>query len=203
MMIRSWRMTNAERIADPARMRALAHPLRLRIIDELTVHDELTATRCAVVTGESVAACSFHLRMLAKYGYVEPAPRRGREKPWRLVGPPLQMQPDAATPGSMAAASAVAAQVVNHEAARLHTYFHRVATGSPPPWMSGSTMLVNVSWMTEAEMAEVANTLNDLAARFEARADDPAQRPPGSRPVRLFAALTAEPTAGDATGDER
>lgn len=45
-----------------------------------------TATRCAELTGESVASCAYHLGILAKYGFVEPAEGgRGREKPWKLV----------------------------------------------------------------------------------------------------------------------
>lgn len=185
-------MTSAERISDPARMRALAHPLRLRLLDELGTRDELTATECAATTGESVASCSFHLRMLAKYGYIEAAPPRGREKPWRLVGPPVTVQPDREAPESMAAASAVAAQVVAYESARLQAYVQRMSSGDTPKWMDGSTMLLNVSWMTDEEIAEVGATLHELATRFEQRSASPAQRPPGARPVRLFAALTAE-----------
>lgn len=48
----------------------------------------MTATRCAEITGESVATCSYHLNTLARYGFVEPASAsNGREKPWRLVTP--------------------------------------------------------------------------------------------------------------------
>jgi hypothetical protein len=44
-----------------------------------------TATQAARAIGESVASCSFHLRQLAKYGLVEEAGGRGREKPWRAT----------------------------------------------------------------------------------------------------------------------
>src|SRR5690606_30942861 len=61
------------RLDDPARLRALAHPIRLRLIEELGDLGEATATDCARRVGESVASCSFHLRQLEKYGYVERA----------------------------------------------------------------------------------------------------------------------------------
>src|SRR5687767_497769 len=69
--------------SDPERMRALAHPLRLALLQYLDDVGEATATQCARHTGESVANCSFHLRLLARYGFVEPAEQRGRERPWR------------------------------------------------------------------------------------------------------------------------
>ncbi|MFP3422024.1 winged helix-turn-helix domain-containing protein, partial [Bacillus sp. SIMBA_161] len=64
-------------------IKALTHPLRLRLMDLLRSGRELTATEAAELTGESVASCSFHLRQLAKFGVVEQAERRGREKPWK------------------------------------------------------------------------------------------------------------------------
>ncbi len=73
-------------ISDPKRLRALAHPLRWKLIDLIDSEQTATATRCAEVLGESVASCSYHLNMLAKYDYVEQAlGGQGREKPWRLV----------------------------------------------------------------------------------------------------------------------
>ena len=54
-------------------MRALAHPLRIELIEQLTFRGPLTATQCAALVGESPSSCSFHLRMLAKYGFVEEA----------------------------------------------------------------------------------------------------------------------------------
>ena len=71
---------------DPKALRALAHPLRWQLLDLLGSEETATATRCAEVLGESVASCSYHLGMLAKYGYIEEVPgRTGREKPWRLA----------------------------------------------------------------------------------------------------------------------
>ncbi len=67
-------------------LRALAHPLRWKLIDLVGTEESVTATRCAEVLGESVPSCAYHLGILAKYGYVEPVPDQvGREKPWRLA----------------------------------------------------------------------------------------------------------------------
>ena len=71
-------------ITDPTLMRALAHPVRMALIELLGVHQTLTATQASEALGESPANCAFHLRTLAKYGFIEEAGGgRGRERPWR------------------------------------------------------------------------------------------------------------------------
>jgi predicted ArsR family transcriptional regulator len=75
------------RIRDPKAMRALAHPLRFDLIELLARIGPATAAECARRLGTSQASCSFHLRQLAKYGYVEEADPGDdqRKRPWRLV----------------------------------------------------------------------------------------------------------------------
>jgi hypothetical protein len=70
-------------------LRGLAHPIRLQLLAQLT------STRAGALTGETVANCSFHLRQLAKYGFVEAtAGDDRRHHPWRLVRDhPLQALP--------------------------------------------------------------------------------------------------------------
>jgi DNA-binding transcriptional ArsR family regulator len=69
---------------DVRAIRALAHPLRLELLDLLRFDGPSTATLLARRTGESTGATSYHLRQLAHYGYVEEAPETaGRERWWR------------------------------------------------------------------------------------------------------------------------
>ncbi|GAB2963542.1 ArsR/SmtB family transcription factor [Nonomuraea fastidiosa] len=74
-------------LSDPKAMRALAHPARLAILNRLGVEGSATATEVAEIAGITPSAASYHLRMLAKYGFVEDAPPRGdgRERVWRAV----------------------------------------------------------------------------------------------------------------------
>jgi len=70
---------------DPKAMRALAHPVRLALLEALTDAGTLTATEAGERVGESPANASFHLRQLAKYGFVEEAEGgTGRKRPWKL-----------------------------------------------------------------------------------------------------------------------
>ena len=76
-------------ITDPVAIRALAHPLRLDLLDLLSATGPATAAQCGRVLGVSQASCSFHLRQLGKYGFVVdagPGPDR-RERQWRVPEP--------------------------------------------------------------------------------------------------------------------
>lgn len=75
------------KISDPTVMRALAHPARLTILEELALGRGGTATEFATVCGLTPSATSYHLRALAKAGLVQEAPGRGdgRERVWQLV----------------------------------------------------------------------------------------------------------------------
>jgi hypothetical protein len=73
--------------ADPGAMRALTHPLRLDLLELLAANGPATAAACGRALGAPQANCSFHLRQLAKYGYVEEADQGAdkRERRWRLT----------------------------------------------------------------------------------------------------------------------
>ena len=73
-------------LTDPQAIRALAHPLRLDLV-ELLGQGPMTAAECARALGSTQANCSFHLRQLAKYGFVGPAPEGTdrRERRWQLL----------------------------------------------------------------------------------------------------------------------
>src|SRR5690606_1964246 len=177
---------------DPATIRALAHPLRLRILALLDDEGEVTATRCAEVMGESVASCSFHLRMLAKYGYVGPAERRGKERPWRSVGRGRQTTFDPDVPETLHAAGAVASLMIDQEAARVRTWLAGAAADDPQ-WLLASTMTGASFYATREELDALAREVEALTDRFAGRWDDPSLRPAGARPARLFAVVNADP----------
>ena len=73
-------------LTDPKMMRALAHQARIAIWMHLGLNGPATATECAEIAGLSPSACSYHLRTLARYGFVEEdraSAADGRERPWR------------------------------------------------------------------------------------------------------------------------
>lgn len=189
------------RITDPQRLRALAHPLRNELMDVLAVEVEATATRCAELTGESVASCSFHLRMLAKYGFIEPVPQSGREKPWRLVSRSYSTSADLDDQASIHAAQDVATFVVEREAQRLREWIQR-APVEPVQWRDAAVLSSSVFWATSAELAELTEQLTSLTDRFKERWNDPSTRPDGARVVRLFGATTVDPDRPSSSTDD-
>ncbi|MFI1916074.1 ArsR/SmtB family transcription factor [Nocardia sp. NPDC020380] len=75
-----------QRITDVAALRLLAHPLRRRIEEHLRA-GPVTATTLAQALGESTGLTSYHLRQLAKHGFIEEVPElaTGKERWWRAV----------------------------------------------------------------------------------------------------------------------
>lgn len=89
---------------DHDRMRAVSHPARWRVLQELWNGSTLTSTEAAALVGLSPSAMSYHLRRLAALGLVEQVSSAdGRRRPWRASTDGLQMtgQPDAALGGTM------------------------------------------------------------------------------------------------------
>lgn len=89
---------------DRDRMRAVSHPARWRVLQELWNGSTLTSTNAAELVGLSPSAMSYHLRRLAALGLVEQSPSAdSRERPWRATTDGLSMtgQPDAALGGTM------------------------------------------------------------------------------------------------------
>ncbi|WP_336212311.1 ArsR/SmtB family transcription factor [Nonomuraea sp. LPB2021202275-12-8] len=77
----------ARKINDLEALRTLAHPRRQRILDQLSSHGPATSADLARALELNTGATSYHLRELAKHGFVEELPDRahGRERWWRFV----------------------------------------------------------------------------------------------------------------------
>jgi DNA-binding transcriptional ArsR family regulator len=74
-------------VSDPRTLKAVAHPLRVRLLGALRTDGPATATELGARFGESSGSTSYHLRQLARYGFVEEDAdqRDRRERRWRAV----------------------------------------------------------------------------------------------------------------------
>lgn len=90
-------------ITDPAALRALAHPLRQRILRVLAENGPATATALAARLDENTGATSYHLRQLAEHGFIEEAPElaKGKERWWRSPPKDLRYRLDKGQPPEM------------------------------------------------------------------------------------------------------
>lgn len=179
------------KISDPRAMRALAHPLRIQLLEMLIALGSATATELAEELGQTPANCSFHLRKLAEFGYLERVDgATGREKPWRVIDPTQDLAPDPDDPDAVRASTAVGAAVRDWEFARMQASDGRT---NPPAWRGatfqrGATMIV-----TPEEAKQISQGLAALLEPFHARLTDVSLRPAGAGAVRLFAATTYLP----------
>jgi DNA-binding transcriptional ArsR family regulator len=83
-------MPTKRREATPEEFKAMAHPLRLRIL-RLCYHDELTNKQIAERLGKDPATVLHHVRLLVEHGFLRAEkPRTGArgalEKPYRATG---------------------------------------------------------------------------------------------------------------------
>jgi DNA-binding transcriptional ArsR family regulator len=163
--------------ADPAAVRALAHPLRLELLDLLRFDGPSTATELGRRVGESSGSTSYHLRQLARYGFIEEAPSRGRrERVWRFRRRRLVLA------GDGSGGRELLVQMLSLEAHGLERF---LAQGEPPDWDAASFFQTRAFRLTPDELAELRDGIAELLGRFRrAEADD---APTDARPVRLLA----------------
>jgi predicted ArsR family transcriptional regulator len=186
-------------VTDPKALRALAHPLRLELLERLAVAGTLTSAAAAKLVGETPANCSFHFRTLAKYGFVEPAPAgRGRAQPWRRVPGGIgtaEVHEDADTSLS---ARALTDMIVDRHLETIRSYRSTRQETLPSQWRQLSGHINLVSHLTVDELRELRADLVAVLTRFAERDASPSSRPPGTRPVQVFAFAMPGPPAADA-----
>ena len=186
------------KLSDARELRVLAHPLRLRILQVLHERGAATATEVAEQVGESPANCSWHLRQLAKHGFVEESgERRGRQRPWRPTGRPLEWGDSGESGEAAAAGDELSAVFMEQEFGGLRAWQAWRRT-DPPQWQDAANFVQSSGWMTVDELAAVNAEITEIMLRHRERLLDPSKRPPGARRVRMFAwAVPAEPLADE------
>ncbi|MFB7370501.1 winged helix-turn-helix domain-containing protein [Streptomyces sp. NPDC056222] len=174
------------RLTDPRALRAYAHPTRITLVGLLRRSGPFTATRAAELTGESVASCSYHLRILAKYGLVEVAPGgRGREKPWRATARYTDWPGDSEDATVAEAADALSSAVAER-------YFERVLRAMedrhrlPKEWREAEMFGDSLLYLTPDELAAFGRRIDELLLPYEGRESDPSLRPETARPVSVL-----------------
>jgi DNA-binding transcriptional ArsR family regulator len=173
---------------DPVALRALAHPLRLRLIEELTLRGPMTATEASRHVGESPSSCSFHLRTLAKYGFVEEAEGgTGRQRPWRVVQVGSRWVTTSETPAAERAAGEALSAVVRERDYRLLQAYLERADELDDEWRRAAFNSNYGAWLTPDELDAISEGLTALWEPYLGRFGHPDRIPDGARMVHLFA----------------
>lgn len=180
------------RVSDPKALRALSHPFRWKLIRLLTEQGPLTATQCSDKLDESVASCSYHLNMLAKYGFVSEVEGPGRSKPWRIVGNRRTISPEGLDTEGVMAAEAAAMAYLDDEFAQMRERL-QARKLLPDEWRVSVGTDDTVKWLTADEASELVGEIQALMGKYAERRDNPEVRPEGSRLVRFFLGVTVAP----------
>ena len=151
------------RLTSPAALRALGHTTRLRILAHLQLHGDATATECAAEVGESPSSCSYHLRTLAKHGFVEEVPAEdGRERRWRarVVGVDFPAGAEASEEYQAASVLARAALLeLDDDAVRSYLAHERSFSAA---WREAATFSKATVVATPQELEEIAAAIADV-----------------------------------------
>ena len=174
-------------LTDPRVVRALAHPVRLALLEALLREGPLTATEAAELLSDSPGNMSWHLQTLAKYGYVEEAEGGvGRRRPWRRVsiGTIYDETPD---DPELSIAAATLSQL-GHERSldRLRLWFGQ-RTSYPQAWQHAWFSINNLSYLLPEELEKLAVDIDALLTPYRDRTAHPDRRPAGSKPVGVVA----------------
>ena len=158
-------------ITDVSAMRALAHPERLAILLYLLSGAPRTATECASEVGASPSACSYHLRELERFGFVERAEAEGdqRTRPWRAaaIGFSLGGEWTQDSPAARAARHAIGrAELLENQ--RLIDRFLQVVDDVDPAWQSASDFHNYELLVTPNELRMLNEEVAALLRRFRA-----------------------------------
>ena len=157
-------------VHDPIVLRAIAHPVRNRILGELSAQGPLRAADLSQELGIPANQASFHLRQLAKYGLVEEAVGEGRDRRdrvWQLVdesGLNLDLGELEKQPGGPAAAAVFRAQA----GAWAHTLVDAAYDGPKTPGIHRSITDQTLR-LTVAEAREMVAEVNEVVRQWADR----------------------------------
>jgi DNA-binding transcriptional ArsR family regulator len=173
-------------VNDPKTFRALTHPVRLALLEALSLEGPLTATAAGELIGESPTTCSFHFRQLAKYGFVEEADTGpGRLRPWKIVNVGMRWSDITEDPETSVAAKSLERMVFDRALSRLSSYMSTKAS-FPKVWQEASQNVETILWVTPTELDDANNEILAIFNRFRDRISDASVRPEGSLPVEAL-----------------
>lgn len=154
------------RILDAGALRALGHPLRVKIFDILAQEGPQTASTLAEILGESSGATSYHLRALARHDLIREVVGKhgGRERWWErpVGGIVYDSRAVQGSPAGEAALQVAVAEVHRRRHDELMEYFTGRIDKEPAEWAEASTSMTSGISMTAAQTIELAKKIEAL-----------------------------------------
>ena len=147
----------------PHQLRALAHPVRLRMLGMLRIDGPATATALATRLGLNTGATSYHLRQLERFGFVgdDAEQPSGRERRWCALHDSTQVPTELASlPGGGMYLDAVKARQQEYLLEGLSAWTHH------EPGLGHSDFLVRLE---PAELEQMMDEIAEVVSRYAGR----------------------------------
>lgn len=158
---------------NPTALKALTHPVRLRMLGMLRSEGPATATALAARLGINTGATSYHLRQLAQHGFIVDDPDHGnaRERWWKAAhaSTRLTMVPDDPAARDTHAAYLQSVAVVHTEALQRATEERDLL---PKPWQEASTLSDWQLRITPDRARELVDAMQAVVEGWEETPDD-------------------------------
>jgi DNA-binding transcriptional ArsR family regulator len=189
-------------ITDPQAMRALAHPVRLAILERLQRHGPATATQLAPDVGATPSVTSWHLRHLAGFGLVrdaEPGPDR-RQRRWEAVarGFRFEVPQDPDDEEGRSAARVLSREMFLRSGDLPNRWAAEVEPDLEPAWRRLAGLANTRVTVSAEELAAIEDAIEGVLAPYVTR--DETARPADSRGIRLLRYVLPE-AAPEQTGE--
>jgi DNA-binding transcriptional ArsR family regulator len=191
-------------VRDVEELRALAHPMRQRILRRLIQAGPATATTLARDLGENSGIMSYHLRLLAEHDFVAEVPGRGqgRERWWQVTPEPFWIPREGLSVAARAEISGLDQQMQMpgwaedlEGFARFRAAREAMGEWGRGTWVSGRTTLT----LTREEAARLLADHQELIDRYRREAGDTGA---GTRTVVFRSLVYPEPFSKDAAAGE-
>ncbi|MFE6779585.1 ArsR/SmtB family transcription factor [Streptomyces sp. NPDC057702] len=182
-------------VLDAKGLRALAHPVRVRVVELLRAYGPSTATRLAERLGVNSGTASYHLRQLGAAGFVEEDTERGnaRERWWRSVHRTTELSDRAVTDQEPEATLTYLQSVAATYTLRTQQALSELGT-LPAAWRGTFDLSDWALRLTPAETVALRHELREVVSRY--RQDTPeaaASAPEGAERVGVITHVLPEP----------
>lgn len=152
-----------ERTIDLVSLKALAHPLRVQLLEALSAYGPATASALAERFGESSGATSYHLRQLERHGFVREDPARGtgRERWWERAPQPIRVELDRdQDPARRAASELILKEWQRSRSQRLAEYLAHGVEEFGTAWVESSGVRTSNVQLTREQSAALVRDLD-------------------------------------------
>ncbi|SNT25118.1 Helix-turn-helix domain-containing protein [Asanoa hainanensis] len=167
-------------ITEVDELKAVTHPLRVRMLGALRADGPATATELARRFDTDTGTTSYHLRKLARHGFVEEAEQRdGRERRWQASHATTSW--DTGALAKTAEGRAAISVMRRHQLAALDravSAYESAEADLPAEWVAAAGMSDLRARLSPRSLLELESRIIELIdERVAADADDPDARP--------------------------